>query len=28
VAAGAGAVAAGKELPPDPGYNPDEQSLI
>jgi ribonuclease HI len=28
VAAGAGAVAAGKELRPDPGYNPDEQSLI
>ena len=28
VAAGAGAVAAGKELPPDPGYNPDEQTLI
>ena len=28
VAAGAGAVAAGKELPPDPGYSPDEQTLI
>ena len=28
VAAGAGAVAAGKELPPDPGYNPDEQTLL
>jgi ribonuclease HI len=28
VAAGAGAVAAGKTLPPDPGYMPDEPTLI
>ena len=28
VAAGAGAVAAGKELPSDPGYSPEEQTLI
>ena len=28
VAAGAGAVAAGKELPPDPGYSSEEQTLI
>ena len=28
VEAGAGAVAAGKSLPPDPGYNPDEATLI
>lgn len=26
VAAGAGAVAAGKELPPDPGYTPEEST--
>ena len=28
VAAGAGAVAAGVQLPPDPGYSPDEPSLL
>lgn len=28
VAAGAGAVAAGKTLPPDPGYVPDEPSIL
>ena len=28
VAAGAGAVAAGQVLPPDPGYNPAEETLI
>ena len=28
VAAGAGAVAAGKVLPPDPGYSPDEPTLV
>ena len=28
VAAGAGAVAAGRQLPPDPGYTPDEPGLI
>lgn len=28
VEAGAGAVAAGKMLPPDPGYKPDEATLI
>ena len=28
VAAGAGAVAAGRQLPPDPGYTPDETSLL
>lgn len=28
VEAGAGAVAAGKSLPTDPGYNPDEATLI
>ena len=28
VAAGAGAVAAGVELKPDPGYSPDEPGLL
>ena len=28
VAAGAGAVAAGRQLPPDAGYTPEETSLI
>ena len=28
VAAGAGAIAAGQTLPPDPGYTPDEPDLI
>jgi ribonuclease HI len=28
VAAGAGAVAAGVQLPPDPGYQPDDPSLL
>ena len=28
VAAGAGAVAAGRQLPPDTGYTPEETSLI
>ena len=28
VAAGAGAVAAGKELPPDPGYNSTDGDLL
>ena len=28
VAAGAGVIAAGQTLPPDPGYTPDEPGLI
>ena len=28
VAAGAGAVAAGRQLPPDPGYLPDEPTVL
>ena len=28
VAAGAGAVASGVQLPPDPGYNPEEPALV
>ena len=28
VAAGAGAMAAGRQLPPDPGYKPEENTLI